>query len=366
MPEMILPQGLNVLSEHPLFKASQPGRAVENIPLGFIDIGARGGMHELVYPIAKSTAVLGFEPDDAACKELLQDEAIIQLWAAFHLEPVALGEREGAAELVLLSAATNHSLLPPNTGFTNRYRMEKWREVGRCPLTTVSLDHVMEDPKYAHSHFGEFIKLDTQGTEYEILKGAVKTLKKHTVAIVTEVAFCELYRGQKLFSEVEMLLREQGFSFYGFMPIHTRSQKYLDKKMYGTIERAMYADAVFFKDPLPGSFYHHELPMRSHFVLFITAMLLGFYDFALEIANMTWLKTADEDERARIHALVKHFSMIDPKKTQSAANSLVKMLNEDPSHANIIVGNFVDRRRHSCDYDDVLNVSPLPKLVEVL
>ena len=39
---------LNAISDDPLFKDSAPGRGLAAQPLGFIDVGARGGVHDLV------------------------------------------------------------------------------------------------------------------------------------------------------------------------------------------------------------------------------------------------------------------------------------------------------------------------------
>tara|TARA_B100000287_G_scaffold415550_1_gene449279 strand:+ start:1090 stop:1323 length:234 start_codon:yes stop_codon:yes gene_type:complete len=57
-------------------------------------------------------------------------------------------------------------------------------------------------------------------------------LNEKTVALLTEVFFCEVYEGQKLFSETEMLLREQGFTFYGFTYLENRykNKNFLNKK----------------------------------------------------------------------------------------------------------------------------------------
>ena len=349
----------NSLANNPLFLNSKAGQSLQALPLGFIDIGARGGVHDFVEPIAKLTAILAFECDVEECDRLMQNPEVYEPWAAFHIEPVALADIKSTAELVLLSAATNHSLLPPNTEFTQRYKMDKWTEIGRVPLETELLDTVLFERNPDVSHWGELIKLDTQGTEYEILQGADRTLTERTVAIVTEVAFCELYKGQKLFSEMELLLRKHGFSFYGFSKIHTRSCKTLDKHNHVTAERAFYADAIFFKDPLPGPSNRPELNDRGNYALFTSALLLGFYDYALELATQTFAKTGQEhDDMKELISQLAHRSPV------NAINNIVELangLNKDPERANILVGGFVDSRRRLCNYDDVLSISPLPK-----
>lgn len=350
----------NSLLNNPLFKASAACRGLEEKKLGFIDVGARGGVHDYVLPVAAVTSVLGFEPDEAECQRLRASKSAA-LWAEFNPLPFALAEDHMEKTLHLVSAATNHSLLPPNPVYVQRYNMQKnWTLIGSEKMQAVTLDSVL--CTQINGFFADFIKLDTQGTEYEIMLGGLDTLTNQTTTIVCEVAFCELYQGQKLFSEVEMLLREHKFSFYGFMPIHTRSKKLLDKKQHVTTERALYADAVFFKDPL--SMPEINLSQRQVFALFTSALLLGYYDYALELAAETWLKSADAQESQRIHALVAELSALDPAHTVGALNELVSRVEKNHAMANVLVGSFVDKRRVYCDYDDILNVSPLPASYE--
>ncbi len=352
--------GIDVLSDNPLFMNTEVGKALSNVPLGFIDIGARGGAHDLVEPIAKLTAVLGFEPDEAECQRLMTMREVYEPWAKFLLKAVALASSKGSATLKLLSSNTNHSLLSPNSNFTKRYNMTKWEEVGVCSLETDTLDAVLAEEGMQGIRWAELLKIDTQGTEYDILLGSVLALARETVAVVAEVAFCELYKDQKLFSDVESLMRENGFSFFGFTTLHTRSKKYLDKKNFATRERLIYTDAIFFRDPLPGG-YCDVFDDRMAYSLFTTALLLGFYDYAQELANFTWLKSASEQERNNVELLVQSCARNDPETSMNEVRNVAKLVTENPELSNVIVGGFVDRRRFYCDYDDFLNVSPLPK-----
>jgi FkbM family methyltransferase len=356
---MLLPLNLNSLANNPLFLESDAGQSFLKSPLGFIDIGARGGAHDFVEPVAKLTAILGFEPDTVECERMLTTPAVYEPWAAFDLEPVALADKKDQAELFLLSAATNHSLLTPNSEFTERYKMDKWQVMGSEPLATELLDTVLFSTKKSPQRWGEIIKLDTQGTEFEILQGAKRTLDDRTVAIVTEVAFCELYKGQKLFSDVELLLRSHGFSFYGFPRIHGRSCKLLDKRTHVTAERAFYADAIFFKDPLPGAPQRKVLDDRGNYVVFTAALLLGYYDFALELASKTFASKADK--LAPIKKLILQLAERSPVSAHNSVNELAQQVNNTPELANIMVGGFVDKHRPNCNYDDVLNATVSPK-----
>jgi len=341
---------LNRLLNDPGFASSAPYASLRAMPLGYVDVGARGGVHPLLEPLAGVTAVLGFEPDLEECARMQEDARNGTPWSVCDIDPSALAAGDGDATLYLLAAATNHSLRRPNEAFTGRYNMVKFEQKGIFPLRTTSLDKLLFGSRQNQPFWGELLKLDTQGTEFEILQGAQRTLQERTVAVLSEVEFCQIYKGQKLFSEIELMLRECGFSFYGFTSMHYRSCRQLDKRIEVGRERALYADAVFLKDPLPGGFQRNPLSDRGVHVLFSSAMLLGFYDFALELALKTWAEGA---EAKRIESLVRRYAAVPPQSAYNDVITLAERVRANPDRANVAVGRFVDQYRQWCDYDDI-------------
>ena len=73
-------------------------------PLGFVDIGARGGVHPLVAPLGECVSVLGFEPYKQAAKE-----------SGLACLPVALSNKRGPVTLYRCAASTNDSRWSNNT-----------------------------------------------------------------------------------------------------------------------------------------------------------------------------------------------------------------------------------------------------------
>jgi hypothetical protein len=59
----------------------------------------------------------------------------------------------------------------------------------------------------------DLLKLDVQGYELEVLRGAEATLRQ-TRAVLCEVSFREFYTGQPLFTEVVAYLGARGFTLH--------------------------------------------------------------------------------------------------------------------------------------------------------
>lgn len=91
----------------------------------------------------------------------------------------------------------------------------------------------------------DFLKLDVQGAELMVLKGAKNTLK-NTGVIHCEVEFYPIYEGQPLFHDVVSYLKDKGFYFIDF--VEMSRYHYLNGQAGGARDRLLWADAVFFRD----------------------------------------------------------------------------------------------------------------------
>lgn len=341
---------MNEILKDPGFVGSLPHRALIEKPLGFIDIGARGGIHDIVEPLAALTAVMGFEPDRVECENMRQKLADKSPWALWKLEAVALAEKEKKTALQCMLQPTNNSLIPPNMDFVERYQIETLRSTGTQSLKTVALDQIIFDKDHQDVLWGEVIKLDVQGTEYEVLQGAKRTLKERTMVLLTEVEFFQVYQNQKLFTDIELLLRGYGFSFYGFTSMHYRSCKKIDKREGIGRERLHWADAVFFKDPLHGGLKLDDLTRRSQVVIFVGALLLGYLDFALEIALSMW---ATGQEAVKIEELIRRQAKQMLSNPRREILQLADKIKVNPAEVAIEIGHFIDQRCHLGNYEDV-------------
>ncbi|PHQ81666.1 MAG: FkbM family methyltransferase [Coxiella sp. (in: Bacteria)] len=57
----------------------------------------------------------------------------------------------------------------------------------------------------------DFLSIDTQGAEYDIIVGAKELMRDSCLGIQLEAEFVELYKGQKVFSDIDPLMKSLGF-----------------------------------------------------------------------------------------------------------------------------------------------------------
>ena len=95
---------------------------------------------------------------------------------------------------------------------TKRFEIIKTKQVKVTTLNDM-LDYYVDELKKQNIdiEFGE-LKLDTQGSEYEIIQGADKYISKFQW-VITEAEIEPIYIGQKLFEDVKSLLSNYGFEF---------------------------------------------------------------------------------------------------------------------------------------------------------
>lgn len=93
----------------------------------------------------------------------------------------------------------------------------------------------------------DFLSLDTQGTELEILQGSPAALDA-AVCIVTEVEFVPLYQDQPLFGDICTFLTSRGFVFAKFFQLLNGSLYRAPLGLRGN-GVPVTTDALFLKDP---------------------------------------------------------------------------------------------------------------------
>lgn len=174
---------------------------------GIIDVGANRGQFTLACRLVlPGVPVVAFEPIPG---EAATFRKVHGGQGGVILVETALGEAKGEAKLHLSKSADSSSLLP-----IGRKQTELFSETAEIGTITVPLHRLDDFADRWSSRTRQLLKLDVQGYELNVLRGAVGTLK--TCAFVyAECSEISLYDGQALRTEVEAFLSAQGFALHG-------------------------------------------------------------------------------------------------------------------------------------------------------
>lgn len=200
-----------------------------------IDVGARGGIDSRWKPYYQNIEVLAFEPDPKECGVLNSQPFPYSV----RFLPVALGAQDGEeATLNICKSPGCSSLLKPNMELCSAYPYGTEMEVvKRIPMILNRMDTVCADFQ------PDVIKIDTQGTELDVLRGAGRLLND-TLAVELEVEFVSQYEGQKLFADVDIYMRKQGFMLRGIRRTYWRTKANYEHPYGGQI---FHGDALYLR-----------------------------------------------------------------------------------------------------------------------
>ncbi|MEN6490074.1 MAG: FkbM family methyltransferase [Smithella sp.] len=169
-----------------------------------VDVGCRWGFAEQFTKDAGHFRVYGFDCDIEECDELNRRYK----GSAVTIIPIGLAGKIGKRTLYVTQEPACSSLFKPDAQLTENYpALYCARHISTVDVETTTLDNWSEEYGV---HIVDYIKIDTQGTELEILEGGINILR--TVrALEIEVEFNPIYSGQPVFSDVDSFLRSEGF-----------------------------------------------------------------------------------------------------------------------------------------------------------
>jgi FkbM family methyltransferase len=172
-----------------------------------LDVGANRGQFSLMARhLHPNLPIHAYEPLAA---EAAIYRAVFGGQAGIELHELALGDRAGMAELHVSGRPDSSSLLP--IGELQVRIFPSTAEVASRRVEVATLDGL---PGHWRSAQRALLKLDVQGFELNVLRGATAALR-HCAFVYAECSEVPLYTGQALRAEVEGFLRLQGFSLRG-------------------------------------------------------------------------------------------------------------------------------------------------------
>ena len=135
------------------------------------------------------------------------------------------------------------SIYKPNLKVLSKYQDADRFTVSKViTLQADSLNNLLEKERVTEV---DFIKIDTQGSELELLQGASNFLDG-IIGLEVEVEFIKIYQDQPLFPEVDRFIESHGFSLIDMKRTFWKRKNADDGSNKGQL---VYADALYLKEP---------------------------------------------------------------------------------------------------------------------
>lgn len=185
-------------------------------PLVVVDVGASGKLVEpwaSIKEIAPEMLVLvGFEPDAEACSKL-NERSLSSTLAGEHYFPSAVWCDESELTFQLADNPSTSSIHPPNWALLDEFasghgtprRTDRTLRMSGRQLDTVLAEQSLDV---------DFIKIDTQGSEYEILQGGETIARSRCFGLTLETWTTEVHAEQYLTHDVMRLVLDFGFRIF--------------------------------------------------------------------------------------------------------------------------------------------------------
>lgn len=182
-----------------------------------LDVGGNLGQYAMMLRMLVGYRgwIFSCEPNPAVARRM---SARLRHDARWRLFPFALGQTEGTLSLQITRASEFTSFRAPSAESARLFGdLGEVTEVLEVPVRT--LGAALASARECAPCRNVYLKLDTQGFDFEILRGAGAALDE-VRALQTELAFQSLYEGSADWSAVHAFLGSRGFELSGVFPVN--------------------------------------------------------------------------------------------------------------------------------------------------
>jgi FkbM family methyltransferase len=253
---------------------------------------------------APNLTIYGFDANEDACEEAnaaFSQNKVVN-WVEKHI-PLALGKSCEERTLYVTHAPMCSSLYPPNEALLSRHTglLEVAGLDFSVDIETTTLDQFCKEEQIHHI---DFLQIDVQGADLDVLKGAVNLLSRSVLGIQIEVEFAELYEGQPHFADIDIFLRNQGFTLFDLNSIHR-------PKTRGPVTsllrpgQILWGEAFYLRDPLGTDLQINRVGQTPEERLKLACMadVLGFTDYAIELLEQLMISSRPDLSSVLIESL---------------------------------------------------------------
>ncbi len=239
-----------------------------------VDVGATGGMDGNWNEIQKNCHYISFDPDPRA--------QIISSWAKHTNYNIALwSEKKDNLNLYLTKYPQASTLFQLNKKTLSSFlNSESHKQIKVSKINTNSIDNLLKTPF-------DFIKVDAEGADLEILKGAKKFLKDSCLGIEVEVSFINRHKNAPYFSDIDSYIRN-----LDFVLMDLQTEKWIRKNNVfstKTSPQLIWGNAIYVlsKESLLKKVESLTLENRNIIITkyIIILLIYHFHDYAIEICD---------------------------------------------------------------------------------
>lgn len=203
----------------------------------------------------------GFEPDEAEVEKLNRE--VLEKGFDYRYFAGALWSECTDRTFYENKSPGGGSFFPQNTELTGRWKFQNNEDkfnasdifypVGEAQWRMTDLETWAAQQEEPVDF--DFMKLNVQGAELEILHGA-ESLLDRTIGLMVEISFVESYKDRPFFSDIDAALRERGFTFFDLIGHHYigRSGSAITVRhlpgLYPLWGQLIEGHGIYFRDPI--------------------------------------------------------------------------------------------------------------------
>lgn len=189
----------------------------ERDELIIIDVGANIGQSISFFrSIFPNSIIYSFEPTPNTFQQLKQK---YKSYKNIYLFNFGLGDENGIKDFYVSEYSPTNSFLHPKIELYKKFNNNLSNKLEQSKIINIQVLKFDDWQKEKLNNRGiDIFKIDTQGYEYNVIKGAINSLKNRTKLLLFEIQYLTFYENQIPFYKIYELLYENDFYLFSLIP----------------------------------------------------------------------------------------------------------------------------------------------------
>jgi len=252
-----------------------------------VDVGARYGVHPTWLELINEAQLFLFEMDTAEAERLAEK---YRDYPNIEVRNLAVMSCQGEVSYQVRRHKGLNSLFKINENcIANKgYMVDDFASDGEAVIQAEAIDTLFSRQQI------HFLKVDTEGAELEVLRGAQHQLLTTVLGVRAEANFLDIHAGAPLFGEVHQFLRECGFELLNF-DYDGRGHGFGPFTLPGKYGQLVATDAVWIKNL---ESVHNDTTCRAENTIRLALFLMA--NKATDVATDLLLKACRQEKECLV------------------------------------------------------------------